>query len=151
MVGPEMESRAQVRHVSRMFVVGSHLTVPYFTVFLRRGYGLGAMAMAKGGFHESFFTVAWPTGEFGAMGIEGSVKSGFKKELEAAETPEEKKELFNKLVTKMYEIGKAINVAAYMEIDSVIDPADTRMWIMKGLKSVAARNEETTHSFIDTW
>ena len=152
MVGPETEANAQVRHVSRMFVVGSHLTVPYFTVILRRGYGLGAMAMAKGGFHESFFTAAWPAGEFGAMGIEGSVKSGFKKELEAAETIEDRNTLFNKLVTKMYEIGKAVNVAALMEIDAVIDPADTRRWIMQGLKSVpAGRQEKGSHSFIDTW
>lgn len=151
MVGPEAETHAQVRHVSRMFVVGSHLTVPYFTVILRRGYGLGAMAMAKGGFHESFFTTAWPTGEFGAMGIEGSVKSGFKKELEAVEIPEERDALFNKLVAKMNEIGKAVNVAAYMEIDAVIDPADTRKWIMQGWKSVDARNKKVAHSFIDTW
>ena len=150
MVGPEIEAKAQVRHVSRMFVVGSHINVPYFTVVLRRGYGLGAMAMAKGGFHESFFTTAWPTGEFGAMGIEGSVKSGFKKELEDTETDEEYHVLFNKLVDKMYDIGKAVNVASLMEIDAVIDPADTRKWIMQGLKSVP-RKKEDSHSFIDTW
>ena len=79
MVGPEIEKRAQVRHVCRMFVVGSHVTMPYFTIVLRKGYGLGAMAMAKGGFHESFFTAAWPTGEFGAMGLEGASRPVLKK------------------------------------------------------------------------
>ena len=53
MVGPEIETRAQVRHVSRMFVVAAHLRVPFFAVVLRKGYGLGAMAMTGGGFHAT--------------------------------------------------------------------------------------------------
>lgn len=150
MVGPETEAQAQVRHVARMFVNGSHLSVPYFTIILRRGYGLGAMAMARGGFHESFFTAAWPAGEFGAMGIEGSVKAGFKRELAATESEEEYDLLFDKLVNKMYDIGKAVNVAALMEIDAVIDPADTRQWILQGLKSVPCR-KIGPRTFIDTW
>jgi acetyl-CoA carboxylase carboxyltransferase component len=152
MVGPEIEKRAQVRHVCRMFVIGSHLTVPYFTVVLRRGYGLGAMAMTKGGFHESFFTAAWPTGEFGAMGIEGAIKAGFKKELAAIEDPAQREKLYKQLVDELYKRGKAINMASYLEIDSVIDPADTRKWIMQGIKSVPAqRLPEAGHSFIDPW
>ena len=152
MVGPEVEKRAQVRHVCRMFVVGSHVTVPYFTVILRRGYGLGVMAMAKGGFHESFFSVSWPTGEFGGMGLEGAVKAGFKKELAAIEDPQKREEFYESLVAQLYEIGKAINMAAYLEIDAVIDPADTRQWIMRGLKSAAARKPaEACHSFVDPW
>jgi acetyl-CoA carboxylase carboxyltransferase component len=152
MVGPEIEKRAQVRHVCRMFVIGAHLTVPYFTIVLRRGYGLGAMAMAKGGFHESFFTAAWPTGEFGGMGLEGAVKAGFKKELEAVKDPKEREALYEQLVSQLYERGKAINMAAYLEIDAVIDPADTRKWIMQGLNSVPAqRPHETDHSYVDPW
>lgn len=152
MVGPEIEKRAQVRHVCRMFVIGSHLTVPYFTVVLRRGYGLGAMAMARGGFHESFFTAAWPTGEFGAMGIEGAIKAGFKKELAAIEDPVQREKLYEELVAQLYKRGKAVNMASYLEIDSVIDPADTRKWIIQGLKSVSAvKPGKTCHSFIDPW
>jgi acetyl-CoA carboxylase carboxyltransferase component len=152
MVGPEIEKRAQVRHVCRMFVNGSHLTVPYFTIVLRRGYGLGAMAMAKGGFHESFFTAAWPTGEFGAMGLEGAIKAGFKKELAAIEDPQEREKLYERLLAQLRERGKAVNIASYLEIDSVIDPADTRKWIMQGIKSVPTRHtHEAGHSFIDPW
>lgn len=152
MVGPEMEKRAQVRHVCRMFVVGSHLTVPYFTVVLRRGYGLGAMAMARGGFHESFFTTAWPTGEFGAMGIEGAIKAGFKKELAAVSDPVEREKLYDHLVGELYKRGKALNMAAYLEIDAVIDPADTRAWIMRGIRSApAASGGEPCRSFVDPW
>ena len=152
MVGPEVEQRAQVRHVCRMFVVGSHLDVPYFSVVTRRGYGLGAMAMARGGFHESFFTASWPTGEFGAMGLEGAVKAGFKKELEAVDDPAEREALYNRLVDQMYEQGKAVNMASYVEIDAVIDPAETRKWIMRGLKSArppaapGGRN-----AYVDCW
>ena len=152
MVGPEVERRAQVRHVCRMFVVGSHLMVPFLTVFLRRGYGLGAQAMAKGGFHEPFFAVAWPTGEFGGMGLEGAVRAGFRKELEAVKDPQERKELYGKLVALAYERGKAINMASYLEIDAVIDPADTRRWITEGLKAVPAeRTERAGHDFVDAW
>jgi acetyl-CoA carboxylase carboxyltransferase component len=152
MVGPEIERRAQVRHVCRMFVVGSHLTVPFFTVFLRRGYGLGAQAMARGGFHEPFFAVAWPTGEFGGMGLEGAVRAGFRKELQAAKDPQEREALYEKLLASLYERGKAINMASYLEIDALIDPADTRKWITEALKAVPAeRAEKAGHDFVDTW
>jgi len=152
MVGPEIEKRAQVRHVCRMFVIGSHVTVPYFTVVLRRGYGLGAMAMAKGGFHESLFTVSWPSGEFGGMGLEGAVKAGFRKELEAIENPQEREALYDNLVAQLYERGKAINMASYLEIDAVIDPADTRKWILAGLKAVPPGGTKGTgHDFVDPW
>jgi acetyl-CoA carboxylase carboxyltransferase component len=152
MVGPEIEKRAQVRHVCRMFVIGSHLTVPYLTIVLRRGYGLGAMAMARGGFHESFFTASWPTGEFGAMGIEGAIKAGFKKELAAIEDRQEREKLYEQLVAQLRERGKAINMASYLEIDSVIDPADTRKWITQGIKSAPANKyQESDHCFVDPW
>ncbi|HUN54249.1 MAG TPA: carboxyl transferase domain-containing protein [Smithella sp.] len=152
MVGPEIEKRAQVRHVCRMFVIGSHLTVPYLTIVLRRGYGLGAMAMARGGFHESLFTASWPTGEFGAMGIEGAIKAGFKKELAAIEDEQEREKVYEQLVAQLRARGKAINMASYLEIDSVIDPADTRQWIIQGLKSVPANQyQESNHAFVDPW
>ena len=152
MVGPDIEAKAQVRHVCRMFVIGANLSVPYFTVVLRKGYGLGAMAMARGGFHNSFFTTSWPTGEFGGMGLEGAVKAGFKKELAAVVDPKEQDQLYRKLVAQMYEMGKAINMASYLEIDSVIDPVDTRLWIMRGLNSVPVRlNSSPVQAYIDTW
>jgi acetyl-CoA carboxylase carboxyltransferase component len=152
MVGPEIEKRAQVRHVCRMFVIGSHLTVPYFTIVLRRGYGLGAMAMARGGFHDSFFIASWPSGEFGGMGLEGAVKAGFRKELEAVKDPAEREALYEKLVAQLYEMGKAVNMAQHLEIDAVIDPADTRKWIIRGLNSASVRKaDEAGHSYIDPW
>ena len=108
--------------------------------------------MAKGGFHEGCFNIAWPTGEFGGMGLEGAVKAGFKKELEAVENPQEREALYNKLVAQLYERGKAINMASYLEIDAVIDPADTRKWIMQGLQSIRAEcPKETGHDFVDPW
>jgi len=151
MVGPEIEKRAQVRHVCRMFVIGAHLTVPYFTIVLRRGYGLGAMAMAKGGFHESFFTASWPTGEFGAMGIEGAIKAGFKKELAAVEDAAQREKLYQDLVEQLYQRGKALQIASYLEIDAVIDPAETRHWIIRGLKSAAPKKEFPDNHYIDPW
>lgn len=135
MVGPDMEAQAQVRHVSRMFVLAAALRVPFFSVVLRKGYGLGAMAMTAGGFHSPMFTVAWPTGEFGAMGLEGAVKLGYRKELEAVPEGPERDALYENLVARQYESGSAINMAATLEIDAVIDPADTRHWLARGLAS----------------
>jgi acetyl-CoA carboxylase carboxyltransferase component len=154
MVGPEVERRAHVRHCGRMFVIGAHLTVPYFTVVLRRGYGLGAMAMARGGFHDSFFTVAWPTGEFGGMGLEGAVKAGFRRELAAVEDPGERQALYDRLLADLYERGKAVNVASRLEIDAVIDPADTRQWVLRGLAQTTlpgGRRDRTCHPLVDPW
>jgi acetyl-CoA carboxylase carboxyltransferase component len=151
MVGPDIETRGQVRHVCRMFVNGAHLTVPYFAVVTRRGYGLGAMAMAKGGFTQCPIT-SWPTGEFGGMGLEGFVKKGYEKELNAIEDPVERQALFDKLLAQQLARGKAVNMAAYLELDSVIDPATTREWLMRGLESTLARPKQVAkHSFIDTW
>ena len=112
MVGPEVERTALVRHVSRMFVTGASVTVPFFTIVLRKGYGLGAQAMAGGSFHAPIFTVAWPTGEFGGMGLEGAVRLGFRRELDAVDDEAERQALFDEMVARMYEHGRAGRGAA---------------------------------------
>ncbi|HEY2928492.1 MAG TPA: carboxyl transferase domain-containing protein [Albitalea sp.] len=149
MVGPQIEAQAQVRHASRLFVTAAHLRVPFFAVVLRKGYGLGAMAMAGGGFHAPLATVAWPSGEFGAMGIEGAVRLGFRKELEAVAEGPERDALQQKLVDQQIANGRAINMAATLEIDAVIDPAETRAWLAKGLASARVAPRGT--GFIDPW
>jgi len=153
MVGPEIEEQAQVRRVCRMFVVAAHLRVPFFAVVLRKGYGLGAQAMTAGGFDAPVFTVAWPTGEFGAMGLEGAVKLGFRKELEAAAPGAERDTLYERLVAQQYENGQAMNMAATLEIDAVIDPAETRSWLVRGLDSAHRQRaaEARGQRFVDTW
>jgi len=135
MVGPEAEKTAQVRHFCRIFTNAVNATIPIFAVVLRKGYGLGAMAMAGGGFHIPNFIVSWPSGEFGGMGLEGAVRLGFKKELEAIEDSEKRREAFEQLVAMHYAHGKAINMASVLEIDDVIDPAETRHWIVCGLRA----------------
>ena len=149
MVGPDIEAQAQVRHVSRMFVAAAHLRVPFFAVVLRKGYGLGAMAMTAGGFHAPVFTVAWPSGEFGAMGLEGAVRLGYRKELEAVPEGAQRDALYQRHVDEHYAKGKAINMAATLEIDAVIDPAETRRWLARGLAS--ARIAPSTSHPVDTW
>lgn len=150
MVGPDIEAQAQVRHVCRMFMVASHLRVPFFAVVLRKGYGLGAQAMTAGGFDAPVFTVAWPTGEFGAMGLEGAVRLGFRKELAAAPEGAERDALFRKLVAQQYENGEAIHMAQTLEIDAVIDPAETRTWLVRGLSS-ATKAQGAAVAYVDTW
>ena len=153
MVGPEAEKTALVRHVSRMFVTGASLTVPFFTIVLRKGYGLGAQAMAGGSFKAPMFTVAWPTGEFGGMGLEGAVKLGFRRELEAVEDEAERQRVFEEMVARMYEHGKALNAATYFEIDDVIDPAESRRWITAALESAPPPAPRTgkKRPCVDTW
>jgi acetyl-CoA carboxylase carboxyltransferase component len=129
MVGPAAERTATVRHFARLFLAGANLSVPTGTIVLRKGYGLGAQAMAGGGFKAPQFTVAWPTSEFGAMGLEGAVRLGMRRELEAIDDPEERERVFDATVEAAYERGRGINMAAYGEIDDVIDPADSRRWI----------------------
>lgn len=149
MVGPDIEAQAQVRHVSRMFLQGANLRVPLFAVILRKAYGLGAMAMTGGGLHVPLATVAWPSGEFGAMGIEGAVRLGYSKELAAEAEGPAREALFASLVDQAYERGKAINMASALEIDAVIDPAETRDWLTKGLMS--AKAGEADRPPIDSW
>ncbi|MCZ6463461.1 MAG: ATP-grasp domain-containing protein [Proteobacteria bacterium] len=153
MVGPEVERTALVRHASRMFVTGASVTVPFFTIVLRKGYGLGAQAMAGGSFKAPFFTVSWPTGEFGGMGLEGAVKLGFRNELAAIEDAEERRALFEKMVDRMYEHGKAVNMASHFEIDEVIDPMDSRSWIVNTLRSVPTPPPRAgkKRPCVDTW
>jgi acetyl-CoA carboxylase carboxyltransferase component len=154
MVGPEAEKTALVRHVSRMFVIAASVTVPYLTIVLRKAYGLGAIAMAAGDFHAGMFTIAWPTGEFGSMGFEGAVKLGYRKELEAIADPAARRAYYDSMVARYYDEGKALNAGAYLDIDDVIDPADTRRWILAGLASAAPaqpRGSRKKRPCIDPW
>jgi len=133
MVGPEVEERAHVRHCCQMFIQGANLKVPFFGVVLRKGYGLGAMSMLCGSFHNPVFTIAWPSGEFGGMGLEAGVRLALKKELAAIENLDEREKTYQMFVDEAYKMGKATNMAAHLEIDAVIDPAETRQWIISGL------------------
>jgi acetyl/propionyl-CoA carboxylase alpha subunit/acetyl-CoA carboxylase carboxyltransferase component len=153
MVGPQSEVEAGVRRGSRLMVTATSLTVPLFTVVLRKGYGLGAQAMAGGDFSAPAMTIAWPTAEFGPMGLEGAVRLGYRKELDAQPDPAARQALFEKLVGRMYETGKALSVASVVEIDAVIDPAETRAWLMRGLKAcpIPPRPAGKKRPFVDVW
>ena len=152
MVGPDAEQQATVRHVSRMFVTAASLKIPFFTVVLRKGYGLGAQAMAAGSFHAPMFTIGWPSSEFGAMGLEGAVRLGYAKELAALEDPAEQQALFDKLVAELYQRGKGLSMASFLEIDSVIDPLETRDWLLRGLSSAPPEFlQRGLRPFVDTW
>jgi acetyl-CoA carboxylase carboxyltransferase component len=153
MVGPDAERTGLVRHVSRLFLAGGALTVPFMTVVVRKGYGLGAQAMAGGSFHANLMTVAWPTGEFGAMGLEGAVRLAMRKELEAITDEADRDAAFRSMVEAAYEMGKALNMAAFYEIDDVIDPADTRDTVHRVLfqSASATARRRRPHRYVDAW
>ncbi len=153
LVGPSAEEQAQVRRFARLFVVGASLTVPLVTVVLRKGYGLGAMAMAGGSFRAPLATLSWPTGEFGGMGLEGAVRLGFRAELEAIEDPAARQEAFDQMVAAAYRRGAAINMAAHLELDDVIDPAETRDRVLAVLAAAPSPPARTARKRpgIDPW
>ena len=139
MVGPEIEKTGLVRHCNRLFITGANLSIPMFMVVVRKAYGLGALAMAGGSVMEPFFCVAWPTGEFAGMGLEGQIKLGYRNELVNIADPAERKARFDHLVAEAYERSKAIHQGVVFGVDDVIDPMDTRHWLANGLRSVAGR------------
>ena len=151
MVGPEAEKTGLVRHVSRMFVTGASLTVPIYGIVLRKGYGLGAMAMLGGSFHAPLISASWPTGEFGGMGLEGAVRLGYRKELEAETDPAQKQALFDELLGRFYSQGKAVHYASATEIDAVIDPAETRRWLVNARNAAPMPKNRVSRGFVDTW
>jgi acetyl-CoA carboxylase carboxyltransferase component len=152
MVGPDVEATALVRHCSRLFVTGGNLSVPLVSIVLRKSYGLGAQAMMGGSTKAPLACVAWPTGEFGGMGLEGAVRLGYRKELDACTTEAERDALFVQLVDRLYEHGKALSIAEYFEIDDVIDPAESRRWITTLLAAAPRRPPGfRARPNIDTW
>ena len=153
MVGPEIEKTALVRHCSRLFLIGANLTVPILSVILRKSYGLGAIAMTGGSYQASMLAVAWPTAEFGGMGLEGSVKLGYRNELAAIEDPAARKARFDEMVARAYEAGKALSRGSGPGIDDVIDPADTRRWITGALRCLPPTPPRTGKKlkWIDAW
>jgi acetyl-CoA carboxylase carboxyltransferase component len=154
MVGPDAERTATVRHFARMFTTGANLQVPLGTIVLRKGYGLGAQAMAGGSFKAPLFCVGWPTSEFGGMGLEGAVRLGLRRELDAIEDPAEREQVFRDTVAAAYKHGEGLNMAAYGEIDDVIDPADSRRWIATLFDPPAEdwrQRHEKRRPNVDTW
>jgi acetyl-CoA carboxylase carboxyltransferase component len=154
MVGPIAERRALVRHTARMFVTAAGVTVPMFVVVLRKGYGLGAMAIGGGSFQRAAVcAVSWPTGEFGAMGLEGAVQLAYRSELAAITDEVARKTRYDELVGKLYEHGKAVNIAPFLAFDDVIDPADTRHWLARSLQALPPEPVRTgkKRPNIDPW
>ncbi len=153
MVGPVAEKTALIRHCARMYVAGANLTVPYFNVVLRKAYGLGAIAMAAGSFDETFFSISWPTGEFAGMGLEGQIKLGRRAELQAITDIPARRARYDELVADAYAWARALNAGMVFEVDDVIDPADTRQWLVMGLNAMPPKpaRDGKKRAWIDTW
>lgn len=149
MVGPDHERTALVRHAVRLFNIGANCTMPMFGIMVRKAYGLGVQAMIGGASSVPLLTVAWPTAEFAGMNIDGAVKLSARRELAAIEDSEERKEAYDRRVAQGYESARAINSGARY----VIDPADTRAFIARGMKSLPPTVHRNTKKrpYVDTW
>ncbi|HEX5293344.1 MAG TPA: carboxyl transferase domain-containing protein, partial [Streptosporangiaceae bacterium] len=152
MVGPEAERTGLVRHTARMFVTSANLTVPLVAVVLRKAYGLGVLTMALGSFKSTAMTLAWPTGEFAGMGLEGQVKLGHRAELAQIADPAQRARRYEDLLAAAYEHGRAIHQGESYGVDDVIDPADTRAIVAGVFASVRQPGREgKKRPSIDTW
>jgi acetyl-CoA carboxylase carboxyltransferase component len=152
MVGPQAEATGLVRQASRLLVAGAALNVPLVAVILRRGYGLGAQAMVAGSLHEPLLTVAWPSAHLGPMGLEGAVRLGLRRELEAIEDEAEREQRVREVTAAAQENARAINAAQLFELDDVIDPAETRGLIAATFAAATQRAVPPHgHRFVDTW
>jgi acetyl-CoA carboxylase carboxyltransferase component len=149
MVGPDHEATALVRRTSNMLIAGAALSVPFVAVVLRRGYGLGAQAMVGGSLHEPLLTVAWPSAHLGPMGLEGAVRLGLRKELEAIADDAEREARVREVTAAAQENARAMNAAQLFELDDVIDPADTRAAIAATL--AAAGTPKPSGRPADAW
>jgi methylmalonyl-CoA carboxyltransferase 12S subunit len=151
MVGPDAEATGLVRRASRLLVAGGALRVPLLAVVLRRGYGLGVQAMTGGSLHEPLLTVAWPGAHLGPMGLEGAVRLGMRRELEAIEDEEAREQRVREVTRAARENAKALNAAQLFEIDDVIDPAETRALLAATLGAAGPVDRRHGHRFVDTW
>jgi acetyl-CoA carboxylase carboxyltransferase component len=153
MVGPEVEKAGLVRHCSRLFVTGANLESPRFCVILRKGYALGSIAMMTGSSRAPAFAVAWPDSEYGGMNVEAGVLLSQRDALARIEDVDERAAEYERLVAAAYERGSALNSASVFGIDDVIDPAETRHWIVQGLRSVPHPEplRRGRRTFLDTW
>ena len=155
MVGPDSEQTATVRHTSRMFLTAATLTVPFLCVIVRRAFGLGAQAMAGGSLHAPAITLAWPSGELGAMGVEGAVRLALRGELAAIEDDAAREQRVRELVAAVRVQSTALNAATYFELDDVIDPADTRARLVQTLAATPVPPPDPAtgrrRTMVDAW
>jgi acetyl/propionyl-CoA carboxylase alpha subunit/acetyl-CoA carboxylase carboxyltransferase component len=151
MVGLESEAQAAVRKTSRLFIAARKLGVPLFSVVLRKCYGLGGIAMTAGSMEDPMFTVSWPTGEFGGMGLEGAVNLAYRNEMNAEPDPIKRKAIYDLHLGRLYAAGKAVQHATYLRVDAVIDPADTRRWLLRGLVACPTRRDSGPRGYVDAW
>ena len=135
MVGPEVEKTGLMRHSARVLTALANATVPMLTVVLRKAYGLGYYIMGSRPL-EPAILVAWPTAEFGGMGLEGAASIIYAKELDAAATPQERAELHAQLTAELKRSNTAVESAGKFLYDDVIDPADTRHILIKTLETL---------------
>lgn len=138
--GPDSEKQGIARHSGKVMFEMNRATVPKVSVVLRRGYGFGYVLMAGGRSTRNELTVVWPTAEIAAMGIEGAVDIAYRREIEAAENPAERRE---ELVRKFTNRTGAIRAVEEFGVDAAIDPLETREWIVDAVvRSDTAYDEE---------
>jgi len=134
-VGSQVEKEGIIRHGAKMLYATAEATVPKITVIMRKAYGAGYYVMCGKGYGPDVL-VAWPLAEISVMGPEGAVNIIFNKQIEAAADPEATR-------AQMIESIRAqINpylAAGWAMIDDVIDPAETRRVIIRGLEQASEK------------
>lgn len=135
MVGPAVEKTALVRHSARILVALANATVPFLTVVMRKAYGLGYYVLGSKALSPALL-LAWPTAEFGGMGLEGAAAIIWKKDFEAIADGDARKRALREKTEYLMRMNTALEVGGRFEYDDVIDPADTRAMLAKTLRAL---------------
>ena len=154
MVGPEVEKTGLVRHCSRLFVIGANLTVPFFTIVLRKGYGLGAQAMAGGSIQGAAVHGGLADRRVRRHGPRGRGEARLPQRAGRDRRPRRAQgSSSSRWSPAPTSTARRVNTASHFEIDDVIDPADSRRWITGALRVGAAPPPRAgkKRPYIDTW
>ena len=136
LVGQEAEDTALARRSGRLLFELGQATVPRLSVVMRKGYGLGYIAMCGGRSFDADLCVAWPTAEICAMSVEGAVDVAYAKQVAAAADPAARRA---ELIARFRQQLGALHAAAHFGIDDVIDPRDTRAALLATLERCPPR------------
>lgn len=147
LIGSRVEQQGIIRHGAKMLYAVSEATVPKMTVVLRKAYGAGYFVMC-GRAYETDQILAWPTAEISVMGPEGATAIIFRKEIEAAPDPAAVRAERIGMIRQMISPYVA---AAGAYVDDVIDPADTRRMIIRGLMAAQGKQVERPRRKHGVW
>jgi acetyl-CoA carboxylase carboxyltransferase component len=134
MVGVESEANAILREGVRARFAGFQVSVPVFTVLVRKCYGVagGGMIDRKG----LNFKVAWPSANWGSLPVEGGVKAAYRRDIEGAPDPRARE---REIEEELRQLASPFRTAEAFAIEDLIDPRETRPYLCQFVEALQPR------------